>query len=84
MFTVGQIVTRNDNGRKVRIVDVRPSGLHLFYVTEDVQDEHTAILDATQLRPVFESEPHVVGTDAPTPENDPIGRFRRREKESAS
>lgn len=24
----------------------------------------------------FGSEPHVVGTDAPTPENDPIGRFR--------
>ena len=23
-----------------------------------------------------ESEPHVVGTDEPTPENDPIGRFR--------
>lgn len=22
------------------------------------------------------SEPHISGTDAPTPENDPIGRFR--------
>lgn len=23
------------------------------------------------------SEPHVIGTEAPTPENDPVGRFRR-------
>lgn len=26
------------------------------------------------------SEPHVVGTDAPTPENDPAGRFRQKAK----
>jgi len=25
---------------------------------------------------VADSEPHVVGTDIPTPENDPTGRFR--------
>src|SRR5262249_36870439 len=29
-----------------------------------------------QLAPEHTSEPHVVGTDAPTPENDPAGRFR--------
>ena len=57
MFTIGQTVKRNDNGRKVRIVDVRPSGLRAYYVTEDVQDEHTTILSDTQLRPVFETFP---------------------------
>ncbi len=25
----------------------------------------------------FMSEPHTVGTDEPTPENDPVGRFRK-------
>lgn len=29
------------------------------------------------------SEPHTIGTDPPTPENDPIGRFRPADKDEA-
>ncbi len=31
---------------------------------------------AARRKALPESEPHTVGTDAPTPENDPAGRFR--------
>lgn len=34
------------------------------------------ILAASDVQPIGESEPHTIGTETPTPENDPIGRFR--------
>ena len=53
--TIGQRVKRNDNGRTVRIVDLRPCGVRVFAVTEDMQDGHTAILDVRDLRPLTET-----------------------------
>jgi hypothetical protein len=43
---------RNDNGRLVTIVTARPNGLRVFYVIEDVEDGHTAMIDGRDLRPV--------------------------------
>jgi hypothetical protein len=38
----------------------------------DAEDEARAAVNAEVYA---ESEPHIVGTEAPTPENDPVGRF---------
>lgn len=53
MFHLHQTVKRLDNGRLVRIVDVQPNGLQVFYRTEDVIDGHTALFSASQLRPNY-------------------------------
>jgi hypothetical protein len=50
-FTEGQKATRNDTGAVVRIVDVRPVGDQVFYVTWDYRDGHTAIINGRDLRP---------------------------------
>ena len=50
--TIGQKVKRNDNGRIVRVTDIRPVGMFVFCVTEDMRDGHTAIIDARDLRPL--------------------------------
>jgi hypothetical protein len=47
---------RNDNGRGVRIVDVQPNGLRVFYLTEDMQDGHTAIIEHADLRPFIQKQ----------------------------
>lgn len=51
IYTLLSVVRRLDNGRRVRIVDVQPNGLQVFYRTEDLQDGHTCILSGAQLRP---------------------------------
>jgi hypothetical protein len=48
------LAIRNDNGRVVRIIDVRPVGLRVFYVTEDRLDGHTTMIGHDQLRPAKE------------------------------
>lgn len=49
-FHIGDTARRNDTGARVRVVDVRPNGLRVFYVCEH-QDGHTAIFEHGQLRP---------------------------------
>ncbi len=58
MFTINQVVKRNDTGRAVRIVEVRPNGLQVFYVTRDQQDGHTTIFGERDLRPLERQSPH--------------------------
>lgn len=55
MFHMHQVVKRLDNGRRVRIVDVAPNGLAVFYRAEDLLDGHTAIFSASQLRPDYKA-----------------------------
>jgi hypothetical protein len=50
MFHENDVVKRLDNGRPVRIVEVLPNGLRVFYRTVDLQDGHTAIFSQEQLR----------------------------------
>jgi len=59
MFTLHEIVKRNDNGRKVRIVDVWPVGLsgYVFCRIEDVETEAVAVLDARDLRAIVKPIP---------------------------
>jgi hypothetical protein len=55
-LSLGELAKRDDNGRVVRVIEVRPVGLSVFYVTEDVQDGHTCILGHRDLRPVEREE----------------------------
>lgn len=48
---LGDRAKRNDNGRIVRVTDIRPIGMRVFYVIEDVHDGHTAIIAERDLRP---------------------------------
>lgn len=48
---VNETAKRNDNGARVRVVDVRPNGLRVFYAVEDCRDGHTAIIEHSELRP---------------------------------
>lgn len=53
---IDDVVKRRDNGRPVRIVDLRLVGLRIFYQTEDMEDGHTALFDERDLRPVYNTE----------------------------
>jgi hypothetical protein len=44
------LAKRNDNGQVIRIVEVRPIGLRVFYMTEG-DDGNTAFIGHDQLRP---------------------------------
>ena len=53
-----------------------------FVFPIDIEGNPVPRETVTRTNPTFvktysESEPHVVGTDPPTSENDPIGRFRK-------
>jgi hypothetical protein len=56
-FKTNDIAKRNDNGRVVNIISVRPIGLRVFYVTEDQLDGHTTIIAHEDLR-ALESTKH--------------------------
>lgn len=52
VYKVNDKAKRADNGRIVRILEAIPNGLRVFYLTEDCADEHTAIVEGVDLRPV--------------------------------
>lgn len=52
----GTIVKRNDTGALVRIIDVQPVGLDLFYRCEDVETGRLSLISAHDLRPAPRSE----------------------------
>jgi hypothetical protein len=55
-YQVGERATRNDNGRRVKIVEARPVGFRVLYTTEDLEDGRTTVLDGRQLRPAPRGE----------------------------
>lgn len=56
VFKVGDVAKRLDSGARVRIVDVRPVGTRIFYVTEDCKDGHTTLFGEEQLRPINDGD----------------------------
>ena len=51
MYKENDLAKRNDTGAVVRIIEVRPVGLSVFYTTEDHEDGHVAIFGEKDLRP---------------------------------
>lgn len=60
-FKVGDRAKLNQDGRKVRIEQVRPVGLVVFYLVS-FEDGHTAIVGHGNLRP--SAKPHMTEREA--------------------
>lgn len=43
---------RVDNGRSVKVIDLKPNGATIFAVTQDELDGHTTIINTKDLRPL--------------------------------
>jgi hypothetical protein len=56
ILSYGDKAIRNDNGRTVRVLDVRPNGVNVFYLAEDLKDGHTVIIAHKDLRPWYEKD----------------------------
>lgn len=52
LFKEGQTVKLLDTGERVKVVEVRVSGFHVFYRVEQASGE-TLLLMATKLREIF-------------------------------
>ena len=48
---IDQTCKRNDTGARVRVLEVRPNGLRVFYLMQDCRDGHTLILAHEDCRP---------------------------------